>query len=299
MISASLGSCEPDAQAAIGAAGMRTVESALQLAAATGISVIASSGDSGSTACLTAQGNPLDQLAVEYPASSPWVTGVGGTNVHLAADNTIADPATDQIVWNDEPLIAGAGGGGVSTFAKPAYQDGFDTSGKREVPDVAMLADTRPGYEIYCTAASDCGTGASAHPWVALGGTSAGTPLLAGGLALVDQDLRERGQQNVGFADPLLYKVASSSAAALTLSDVVTGSNDLSGSIFGRALGCCSATPAMTRRRGGQRQRIGPGDRGGDDRAPAGAGQPVGPRAGPSGRPPDMSWRRSRARVSA
>jgi subtilase family serine protease len=241
VISASLGSCQPDAEAAIGQAGINTVEQALQLAAATGISVLASAGDTGSTACTTTTGNPIDQLAVNYPAGSPWVTGVGGTNVHLDVDNAIADPATDQVVWNDEPAGLGAGGGGVSTFAKPSYQDGFQTSSRREVPDVSMLADPLPGYEIYCTATSDCTKSPGASPWLTLGGTSAGTPLLAGGLALIDEELQSRGQENVGFANPLLYKVARSAAAALTISDVITGSNDVSGSVFGRALGCCSA----------------------------------------------------------
>ncbi len=106
VISASLSTCQPDAQAAIGQAGINAVESTLELAAATGVSVLAASGDDGSTACLTASGNPLDRLAVNYPASSPWVTGVGGTNVRLSAQNTIANPLTDQVVWNDEPAGA-------------------------------------------------------------------------------------------------------------------------------------------------------------------------------------------------
>jgi subtilase family serine protease len=241
VISASLGSCEADTQAAIGSAGVQTVESTLQLAAATGVSVLASSGDDGSTACLTNKGNPLDMLAVSFPASSPWVTGVGGTNIKLSADNLIADPATDQVVWNDEPALTGAGGGGLSTFAKPSYQDGFDPTGRREVPDVSMLADPLPGYEVFCSAKPGCVKNPNTSPWMTVGGTSAGTPLLAGGFALIDQGLREHGQQDLGFANPLLYKVAASPTAAATLSDVLVGSNDLSGTVFGHALGCCTA----------------------------------------------------------
>jgi kumamolisin len=241
VISASLGSCEADTQAAIGTAGLQTVEATLQLAAATGVSVLASSGDDGSTACLTNKGNPLDMLAVSYPASSPWVTGVGGTNVKLGTDNLIADPATDQVVWNDEPTLEGAGGGGESTFPRPVYQKGFDTTAKREVPDVAMLADPLPGYEVYCAARPGCVKSASASPWMTVGGTSAGTPLLAGGIALIDQGLRQNGKQDIGFANPLLYKVADSPTAAATVSDVIAGSNDLTGPVFGRTLGCCTA----------------------------------------------------------
>ncbi len=241
VISASLGSCEAQTQASIGAAGIKTVESALQLAAATGISVLASSGDDGSTGCVTQRNQPLNLLSVNFPASSPWVTGVGGTNVKLTAANTIADPATDQIVWNDEPALQGAGGGGLSTFARPSYQRGFVAGSHREVPDVSLLADPLPGYEIYCTAKAACVKSSGDSPWVNFGGTSAGTPLLAGGLALIDQSLRAHGQQNIGFANPLLYTIGKSPTAAATISDVVQGSNDISGTVFGKALGCCTA----------------------------------------------------------
>ena len=241
VISASLSTCEPDARAAIGQAGINAVESTLELAAATGVSVLAASGDDGSTACLTSRGQPLDRLAVNYPAASPWVTGVGGTNVHLSSANTIANPTTDQVVWNDEPTVVGATGGGVSSFDRPAYQNGAQSNAHREVPDVAMLADPIPGYEVYCTAADCLSASGGSSPWQSVGGTSAGTPLLAGGFALIDQALRHRGQENLGFANPLLYRIARSATAAFTVSDVISGANDLSANVFGAALGCCGA----------------------------------------------------------
>jgi len=241
VISASLGTCEADVRAAIGTAGMQTIEQTLQLAAATGVSVLAASGDTGSTGCLSSKGAPLDTLGVDFPASSPWVTGVGGTNLTLSAANTMADPATNQVVWNDEPTLAGAGGGGNSLFPRPSYQNGAQTSSRRQVPDVSMLADPLPGYEIYCTATTDCISSTQPNPWIAFGGTSAATPLLAGGIALVDEDLRLHGQENVGFVNPLLYATARSTTAATTLSDVISGSNDISAQLFGRALGCCTA----------------------------------------------------------
>ncbi len=241
VISASLGTCEADVRAAIGTAGVETVEQTLQLAAATGVSVLAASGDSGSTGCLTSRGAPLDTLGVDFPASSPWVTGVGGTNLTLSTANTMADPVANQVVWNDEPTLAGAGGGGTSLFPRPSYQTGFQTSSRREVPDVSMLADPLPGYEIYCTATTNCVSTSQPNPWIAFGGTSAATPLLAGGLALIDQDLRVHGQEDIGFVNPLLYATDHSAAAATTLSDVISGSNDISAQLFGRPLGCCAA----------------------------------------------------------
>ena len=123
VISASLGTCEPALKVTLGRSGARAVEGALALAAASGISVLASSGDAGSSACIGSQG-PLDRLAVSYPASSPYVTAVGGTNVALTAANKLQA----QTVWNDAPLDLSAGGGGLSTmFTRPSYQNGFDT----------------------------------------------------------------------------------------------------------------------------------------------------------------------------
>jgi subtilase family serine protease len=239
VISASLGACELQTIEAIGRSGLRTVEGSLALAAASGISVLASSGDDGSSACLSQSGNPQPGLAVSYPASSPWVTGVGGTNVTLNAANQI----TGQQVWNDAPLIVAAGGGGTSAiFDRPAYQSGVVSGKLRVVPDVSMLADIAPGYEIYCSA-RDCVSRQHPQPWLQVGGTSAAAPLLAGGLAIVDQDLRAHARQDIGLANPLLYTIARLPGAASVISDVTTGDNDLGRSIDGRPFGCCTAGP--------------------------------------------------------
>ncbi|HEY5428660.1 MAG TPA: S53 family serine peptidase [Solirubrobacteraceae bacterium] len=238
VISASLGSCEEATLSTIGNSGLRSVEGALAAAAASGISVLASSGDDGSSACLSPIGKPVPGLAVSYPASSPFVTGVGGTNVSLNSANQIAS----QEVWNDSPLVVAAGGGGISgLFHRPSYQKGFVVPNHRAVPDVSMLADVAPGYEIYCTAKGDCISGGNTNPWTQVGGTSAASPLLAGGLALVDQALRRGGRQDVGLANPLLYQIARSPVAANVISDVVTNDNDLGASIGGKPSGCCTA----------------------------------------------------------
>ncbi|MGH2866359.1 MAG: S53 family peptidase [Solirubrobacteraceae bacterium] len=241
VISASLGTCEPALQISIGASGIRAAEGALALAAASGISVLSSSGDAGSTSCIGRSG-PIDALAVSYPASSPWVTAVGGTNVELNAANQISA----QIVWNDAPANLSAGGGGISRlFRRPGYQQGDVPQNRRGVPDVSMLADVLPGYDIYCTAA-DCARASGGNPWIAVGGTSAASPLLAGGFALVDQTLRAHQKQSLGVANSLLYRIASTNPAAGVFSDVTGSDNDLGPYLPGgnhRALGCCSGTP--------------------------------------------------------
>jgi kumamolisin len=242
VISASLGTCEPALVESIGYSGVRAVEGALAAAAASGISVLASSGDDGSTACIGRTG-PIDLLSVSFPASSPLVTGVGGTNVILNPDNTLAS----QMVWNDGPDDLAAGGGGVSgLFTRPSYQKGFVAPDRRVVPDVALLADVLPGYAIYCSVRSDCMDPTHPGSWVAVGGTSASAPLMAGGLALTDQVLRQRGRAELGLANLLLYPIAHSASAASVFSDVIANDNDLSPYIGDhRPLGCCSAGPGF------------------------------------------------------
>ncbi len=245
VISASLGLCEPDAYGGAHLAGLKASERLLEIAAASGVSVLASSGDNGSADCQTNQGAPADTLAVNYPASSWWVTGVGGTNLSLTPGNTILA----QPVWNDTTLLpAGSGGGFSALFTRPRYQNGVvpATNNHRAVPDVSMLADLLPGYSIYCTATPDCNSAQNpSPPWQTVGGTSAGTPLLAGGVAIIDQMLQATHHENLGLLNPLLYLLGRSPAAGSVFSDVTSGSNDIGAYIpggTGAPLGCCTAT---------------------------------------------------------
>jgi kumamolisin len=251
VISASLGLCEPDVFLAIGLKGLRSVEGSLAMAAGSGISFLASSGDQGSADCVDLTGAPIARLSVNYPSSSPWVTGVGGTNFALTPANTIAA----QIVWNDTSLQPGAAGGGGTSqlFKRPSYQKGTVTKDRRFLPDVSMLADIAPGYTVFCSATPDCVNSESTNPWQTVGGTSAATPLLAGGLAVVDEALRLNGRQGVGFANPLLYKIGRNRALrGLVFSDVQEFSNDIGPFITRshRSLGCCKAGPGFDRASG-------------------------------------------------
>jgi kumamolisin len=243
VISASLGLCELFTVQDVGHAGIRAAESTLQEAAASGISFLAASGDDGSADC-TQNGTPTNQLGVNYPASSPWATGVGGTNFMLNAENQII--ASSQVVWNDGAADPGAaaGGGFSSLFLRPAYQAAVVSRNARAVPDVSMLADVAPGYAIYCSANQACLNGHTSNPWQTVGGTSAATPLLAGGLALLDQLLRGHQLQSLGLANPLLYQLGENATlAAQVFDDVTTGSNDVGPFVGGQPLGCCTATP--------------------------------------------------------
>jgi hypothetical protein len=243
IVSVSLGQCELATVDNAGRAAVQAAESELEEATASGITVLASSGDSGSADCpgRGSSGRPASLLAVNYPASSPWVTAVGGTNLRLDGANAIIG----QTVWNDGSEEPGdAGGGGVSElFSRPTYQDHVVRRASRALPDVAMLADLAPGYDIYCTAHEDCdGAG-----WSAFGGTSAATPLLAGGFAMVDQALNQHGLQTLGFVNPLLYQLGESrTERAFVYDDVRAGDNDVGVYTRGhRPLGCCSAAPGF------------------------------------------------------
>ena len=245
VISASLGLCERQTAQAVGRSGLSSAESALQEAAASGISVLAASGDDGSSDCVDSSSQsalPEPTLAVNYPASSPWTTGVGGTNLTFSSTNTIAG----QTVWNDAAVVPGAAGGGGTSelFNRPSYQTGTVAGGRREVPDVALLADVAPGYDVYCTASPDCVGSSGSSPWQTVGGTSAATPLLAGGLAVIDELLRKAKQQSVGLPNPMLYSIGrNAQLAPYVFSDVTTGNNDVGPWIqsSGQPLGCCSA----------------------------------------------------------
>jgi kumamolisin len=245
VISVSLGLCESKTLQNIGRAGIRALENVLKVATAAGVSVLGASGDYGSADCPSSSAGPtrprpVPALAVSFPASSPWVTSVGGVNFDLTPDDQIAS----QVVWNDAAVVPGnAGGGGFSTlFTRPSWQSGVVTNRWRAEPDVAMLADVSPGYAVYCTAQQDCND----RGWLSFGGTSAATPLLAGGFAIVDEMLRRQGHTALGLANPLLYRLGRNPTSdAQVFYDVTTGSNDVGPFIQSsqQPLGCCSATP--------------------------------------------------------
>jgi kumamolisin len=240
VISASLGICEPGLvhTPSVGRSGADVFNRALEVAAANGVSVLSSAGDAGSTACVNPRsriGEPFRIKAVSFPASSPWVTAVGGTNFRLNGSNQIVA----QRVWNNSPGLPDAGGGGYSRlFRRPSYQRGVTHARHRVVPDVSMLADPYPGYLIYCTARPGCVNRANTSAWTPFGGTSAGSPLLAGSFALADSELRTHGHPNLGFANPLLYRIAGSRLRRAVFRDLRSGTNDV---FPGRGVGCCSA----------------------------------------------------------
>jgi subtilase family serine protease len=214
--------------------------------AALGITIVVAAGDSGSSSCAhgvqTSQLTSFDeQKSASWPATSPWVLAVGGTNLTLTPANAIESSG----VWNDTEYPSpyeqtAAGGGGVSTFEKrPWWQPAIPgQSTFRMVPDVAAFADPSPGYAIICSHEVQ-GCGPSPGQTISfVGGTSAATPLVAGMIALWDQQAKQSGLPNPGFVPPLLYSIAQHAPGSFL--DITTGDN----AVFG-GVSCCTAAPGF------------------------------------------------------
>jgi kumamolisin len=222
---------------------IRILENVLSTAAAAGITYVVATGDSGSSGCfhnLGVQAPEAEVLSASYPSTSKWVTAVGGTNLTLNADNSIASSG----VWNDVayglPVADGAGGGGGGTstlIERPWYQDLVPAaSPMRTVPDISLFADELPGYMLY--APTDAGGGVAGPPaWSYEGGTSAATPLFSGMALLLGQQAKANSQPTLGFANPLLYRLGAAGSSALL--DITQGDNIL----FPAAVDCCAAGP--------------------------------------------------------
>ena len=192
--------------------------------------------------------------AVNYPASSRWVTGVGGTNIMLDAPTRSSAGGLER---RRRTTRLGRRRRTQRVVPRPAYQKGFVAHNRRVVPDVSMLADVLPGYDIYCSAQATASTAERRSRGSPVGGTSAAAPLLAGGLALVDQVLRSSGRQQLGLANPLLYKIGHVDRRRQRVLRRDQRGNDLGPVIGGnhQPLGCCTAGPGFDYASGlGQRQ---------------------------------------------
>jgi subtilase family serine protease len=183
------------------------------------VTVLASTGDSGSSNTeldgVTLYANPT----VNYPASSPWVTGVGGTSLYASTEGQYGY----ELVWDEQ---GGAGGGGISQlFDEPDYQVSSlpaDVSqqlgGKRGVPDVSYNADPYTGILIYLSF-----LGAANAGYYEIGGTSEGSPQWAGIVA----DLNQFAGQPLGFLNPALYFVGGLGQFDRYGHDITNGGNSL------------------------------------------------------------------------
>jgi len=192
IISNSWASCEDQ----ISAAEAQSIDSILQTAAASGISVFNASGDGGST-CLDGSAN-----TISVPADSPNATAVGGTSLA----NPGSGPLYSGETWWDGSAsvpATGQGGFGVSKFfSRPSYQNGLNAGSMRSIPDVAIVADPADGPMLCEADNGGCPNG------TLNGGTSIAAPEWAALTALLNQ---AQGK-NLGAMNPVLYPLAATDA---------------------------------------------------------------------------------------
>jgi len=266
IISMSYGGCEPD----LSSSDYSAMESILEQGASQGQSVIVASGDTGSTACYadlasnTAPTAEEEELAVNYPASSAYVTALGGTEFPSADVSTSSTTywesasGSDAVssaksyipeqVWNDDSSTVGvddgseyalsAGGGGASILtARPSWQSGvtgIPSGSYRLVPDISIDSSPDNAGYLYCSSDStatgitgSCSNGfrdSNDQYLTVAGGTSFAAPIFAGMLALINEKDNSTGQ---GLINSTLYSLASNSTTyASAFHDITSGNNE-------------------------------------------------------------------------
>jgi subtilase family serine protease len=228
VISVSYGGCE----SLNGQANALALQGLVQKGNLEGITVLASSGDSGAAACDSSGNATATQgLAVNLPASVPEVTAVGGTEFNEGSgtywgtsNGTNGGSALSyipELAWDDnstgtgfDPHLASTGGGLSIYFPKPAWQTGpgVPNNSFRNVPDVALSASADHDGYIVCTNNGSCAGGVQNAG--IYGGTSISTPVFAGIVALLNQQLKNTPPKGLGNINTTLYQFAQSTPSA-------------------------------------------------------------------------------------
>lgn len=245
IISISYGACEVD----FSSGDVTVLNNKFKQANLQGQSIVAATGDNGATDCEsnTNSDQATHGLAVDLPASSPYVTAIGGTefagdvsapgtywNSSNGAGGGSAIQFIPEQVWNDTSPASGiqAGGGGASAlFGKPSWQSGSGVpkDGKRDVPDLSLNASPDHDGYLYCASGSDSDANSCSNgfldgkqgvPTVA-GGTSFGSPIFSGILAILTQKL---GSGRLGNVNPQIYGLAASHYSS-AFHDTTSGNN--------------------------------------------------------------------------
>jgi subtilase family serine protease len=232
-MSLSFGNCE----AAIGKTGNQFWNSLWQQAAAQGMTVLVSSGDSGAAGCDDPSATKsVYGRGVNGLCSSPYSTCVGGTRFNDTASpskywsttnsSTYASALSyiPEFAWNESAAVSGGyglwstGGGASIIYAKPTWQSGpgVVADGVRDVPDVSLNASAADPVLI-------CMNGS----FYAVSGTSVAAPSLAGVMVLATQKAGAR----LGNVNPALYTLAAKQASggAAVFHDVTAGTNSVPG----------------------------------------------------------------------
>ncbi len=253
IISSSYGFCETGNSTSV----LNTYNQLFQQANAQGQTIVNSAGDAGATDCDNS-GVATEGLAVDFPASSPFVTAAGGTMFSADVNNPASywntsngssgGSATQYIPeqpWNETTAAAGlgnvvspggggAGGGGASAFfAKPAWQIGTGAGntpndGSRDLPDISLnAASNHDGYVVCSRGSCTNGFLSSTNTLNVYGGTSLVAPSFAGILALVEQKLGGTPSAGLGNVNPVLYGLANGPTYSSVFHDITSGNNSV------------------------------------------------------------------------
>lgn len=273
IITTSYGECE----AGWGSTEMNVLNQSFKQANAQGQTILAAAADQGATDC---DGGPsaTEGLNVDFPASSPYVTGLGGTTFDndgnatgattywSASNGTTGGSAISYIpeeIWNDYnnndsalgyvSAFGGGGGGASSFFTKPAWQQGtgVPTDAARDVPDLALSASDEHDPFLFCvnvalgdSCTSGYRVGSSTGQLNIAGGTSFDSQIFGGMLALVEQKTGSR----IGNANPVIYALANSGAYYTPGANFSTNPNVVFNDVIAgnNEMPCTAGTPNCT-----------------------------------------------------
>ncbi len=195
---------------------LKNFETFYQQADAQGVTIFGSSGDGG-VANPNVNGQIYPFPTVNFPASSPYITAVGGTSLMA----TIHGQYQSEVGWS------GSGGGISQFFPEPAYQQAYLPSsdqqllnGYRGLPDISSNADPNTPVLIYLSF-----LGPSQAGYYGIGGTSEASPTWAGIIA----DGNQMAGRPLGFINQALYQISAGNQYAASLHDVTKGNNSSHG----------------------------------------------------------------------
>ena len=194
---------------------LKNFETFYQQADGQGVTIFGSSGDSG-VANPNVNGKIYPFPTVNFPASSPYITAVGGTNLMASIHGQ----------YQSETGWSGSGGGISQFFPEPAYQQAYLPSsdqqllnGFRGLPDIAYNASGNTPILIYLSFIP------GQAGWYTIAGTSEGSPQWAGIIA----DGNQWAGRPLGFINTALYQIGAGKAGATSYHDVLTGNNSSHG----------------------------------------------------------------------
>jgi hypothetical protein len=174
-----------------------------------GVTFLASTGDHGSPG--------------GYPAYSPNVVAVGGTTLTIngTAGNYSYGGETGWSKGGDWWDATLATGGGVSRYEpEPSYQQGFQNTGRRTIPDVSFDADPATGVTVY-----DSYNNGTSDPWETTGGTSLSAPCWAGLIAIANQGRVLLGGTTLNTASDPTQTLKALYRLPIGFHDITSGNN--------------------------------------------------------------------------